>query len=98
MTVLSPPAQRDPAGARSRSWRIANEAASSRECTPSLVRIACTWVRTVVVDTPSEPLLRPLTPYRAIRALLRLRRLAPLLAEWAAEPAHAPAVSHRTVR
>lgn len=52
----------------------------------------------VVVDTPAEPLLRPLTPYRAVRALLRLRRLTPLMAEWAANPEHAPAVSHRTVR
>jgi len=67
----------------------------------ALARLAGPRLRAVVrvvVDTPSEPLLRPLTPYRAIRALLRLRRLAPLLAEWAAEPAHAPAVSHRTVR
>lgn len=64
----------------------------------ALARLAGRGLRAVVrvvVDTPSEPLLRPRTPYRACRALLRLRRLTPAVAEWAADPERAPAVAHR---
>ncbi|MCX2730066.1 hypothetical protein OOZ19_07425 [Saccharopolyspora sp. NFXS83] len=39
----------------------------------------------VVVDTAQTPLVHVRTPGRAVRALLRLRRLAPVLADWAAE-------------
>lgn len=39
----------------------------------------------VVVDTAATPLVHVRTPDRAVRALLRLRRLAPVLAGWAAE-------------
>ncbi|GAB2674685.1 lipoprotein [Saccharopolyspora gloriosae] len=39
----------------------------------------------VVVDTAVTPLVHVRTPDRAVRALLRLRRLAPVLADWVAE-------------
>ncbi|MEU6129857.1 hypothetical protein ABZ805_11865 [Saccharopolyspora sp. NPDC047091] len=45
----------------------------------------CAVVR-VVVDTARTPLLHPRTPGRGVRALLRLRRLAPVVTAWAASP------------
>ncbi|WP_243788302.1 hypothetical protein [Saccharopolyspora gloriosae] len=54
----------------------------------ALARIAgerlCAVVR-VVVDTAVAPLAHVRTPDRSVRALLRLRRLAPVIVEWAAE-------------